>query len=157
MNLHEFNVLFITYPLKTSKLLKKKKDHRHAYNVKQTYNAHLTLCLYSANEVTSKLLYTRVISFLAAKASKSLHQVCIERKITWSPLIHKSAVKIVPLLIRVYTVGFVKYFDIAVICSILNQSGQLWIKEKKQYFTGLNAFFKALNFRFCQVSQSIDY
>ena len=39
-----------------------------------------------------------------------------------------------PLVVRVYTVGFVKCFDIATFCFILNQSGQLWIKEKIKIF-----------------------
>ena len=43
--------------------------------------------------------------------------------------------------------GFVKSFDIAVFCFILNQSGQLIVK-KPNIFTGLNVFFKALNFAF---------
>ena len=47
---------------------------------------------------------------------------------------------------------FVKCFDIDVFCYILNQSCQLWIKEKK--FTGLNVCL-ALNLRFWQVSQSL--
>ena len=41
--------------------------------------------------------------------------------------------------------GFVNCYDIAVFCFILNQSGQLRIKEKLTiYFTGLNVFFKLL-------------
>ena len=55
-------------------------------------------------------------------------------KITWPPLIHTFALKIVPLVVRVYSAGFVKCFDIAVFCFILNQSGQLWIKEKTTIF-----------------------
>ena len=38
---------------------------------------------------------------------------------------YTSALKIVPLVVRVYIVGFVKCFGIAVFCFILNQSGQL--------------------------------
>ena len=41
---------------------------------------------------------------------------------------------------------------------ILNQSGQLWIKDKiTVFFTVLNVFLKALNFYFWQVSQSFDF
>ena len=43
VNLHEFNILFITYTPK---------------------ELFLTLCLYSENDVTSKCYYTSVISFL---------------------------------------------------------------------------------------------
>ena len=65
---------------------------------------------------------------------------------------------IVPLVVRVYTVCFVKWVDIALFCFILNQSGQMWIKENNNNnFSGLNVFFKALNFRFWQVSQSFDF
>ena len=65
INLHEFNVLFITYH-HTKRTLNCKKDHfhRHAYNITQMFSALLTLCLYSANDVTSKCYYTSVISFL---------------------------------------------------------------------------------------------
>ena len=54
-----------------------------------------------------------LVAFLEAKASKCMHHVCIE-KITWPPLIDTSTLKIVPLVVRVlvYTVGFVKCFDI---------------------------------------------
>ena len=52
--------------------------------------------------------------------------------ISWPPIIHTSAMKIVPLVVLhvVYSAGFVKCFDITVFCFILNQSGQLWIKKK---------------------------
>ena len=71
---------------------------------------------------------------------------------------HTSMLKIVPLVVWVYSVDFVKCFDIVVVCFILNQSGQLWIKEKNNnIFTGLNVFFKALNIRFWQVSKNFNY
>ena len=38
--------------------------HRYAYNVMLIFSAFLTLCLYSANDVTSKWYYTSVISFI---------------------------------------------------------------------------------------------
>ena len=41
-----------------------------------------------------------------------MHQVCIEKKITWPSFIHTSALKKLPLVVWVYTVGFVKCFDI---------------------------------------------
>ena len=43
-------------------------------------------------------------------------------KITWPPFIPTSALKIVPLAVRVYNVGFIKCIDITVFCFILNQS-----------------------------------
>ena len=39
--------------------------------------------------------------------------------------------------------GFVKCFDITVVCFILNQSGNQ--KKNNNIFTGLYAFFKVLN------------
>ena len=52
--------------------------------------------------------------------------------------------------------AFVKCLDIAEFCFILKLSGQLWIKEKNNnIFNGLNVFFKALNFRFWQVSWNV--
>ena len=68
------------------------------------------------------------LCLLEAKASKGIHQVCFDK----SPDCHLSIQ--VQLVVQVYTVGFVKCFDIAVFCFILNQSGQLWIKEKIAMF-----------------------
>ena len=49
-------------------------------------------------------------------------------------------------------------FDITVFCFILNQSivNQRKITIENNNFTGLYVFFKALNFRFWQVSQNFD-
>ena len=86
-------------------------------------------------------------TLLEAKSSKGMHQVCIKK----SPDRHLSE------NISTCCVVFVKCFGIALFCFILNQSGQLRIKEKSDnIFTGLNVFFKALNFRFWQISQSFD-
>ena len=73
--------------------------------------------------------------FLEAKASKSMHLVCIEKSPDHYLFIHPRCSKIVPLVVWVYTVGFVKYFVIAVFYFILNQSGQLWNKEKITIFS----------------------
>ena len=54
------------------------------------------------------------------------------------------------LVVQVYSAEFVKCFDIVhfeSVQSIVNNN----------IFTVLNVFFKALNSRFCQVSQSFDY
>ena len=64
MNLHEFNILFITYSQKELLIVKKTIFHRHTYNVMPMFSVLLTLCLYSANEVTSECYYTSVKSFL---------------------------------------------------------------------------------------------
>ena len=56
--------------------------------------------------------------------------------------------KILPLVARVYTVGFLKCFDIAVFCFILNQSGPENVNKNNSIFTIVNLFFKALNVRF---------
>ena len=79
-------------------------------------------------------IYWWLYEFLEVKASKGMHKVCIE-KITWLPLIHTSALKIVPQVVWVYTVGFVKCFDIAVFC-FYSKSVQSIVKSKKkwQYF-----------------------
>ena len=77
-------------------------------------------------------------------------------KMTWPPLIHASAVKIVPLVVRIHH-GFCKmiwycsilfYFES--FRSIMNQ------RKHNNFFTGLNVFLRALNFRFWQVSQTFD-
>ena len=62
-------------------------------------------------------------SFLEAKASKGMHQVCI--KITWPPFIYTSALKIPPMVVRVYT----KCFDIAVFCCCFFISSVIWKKN----------------------------
>ena len=54
MNLHKFNILFITYPKNNSLIVKKIIFHRHAYYITLIFIALLTLCLYSVNDVTSK-------------------------------------------------------------------------------------------------------
>ena len=53
MNLHEFNILFIKYPKKNSKIVKQIIFHRHAYYVTLLFSTLLMLCLYSADDVTS--------------------------------------------------------------------------------------------------------
>ena len=53
---------------------------------------------------------------IVLNASKVCTRFVME-KITSPPLIHTSALKIVPLHVRVYTVGSVERFDIAVFCS----------------------------------------
>ena len=65
-----------------------------------------------------------------AKASKGM------RKITWPPFIHTSALKIVSLVVWVYSAGFVKCFDILllILCSFWTNQVKLWIKEKKQQY-----------------------
>ena len=79
--------------------------------------------LLSLEPVAMVYLIYSDLSFLEPKASKGIHQVCIEK----SPDRHLSihAMKIVPLVVQVYTVGFVKCFGIAVFCFILNQSGEM--------------------------------
>ena len=59
-----------------------------------------------------------------------MHQVCIE-KITWPPLIHTSALKIVPLVVLVCTVGFVKCIDITVFCFILPETRIIYYSFNK--------------------------
>ena len=79
-------------------------------------------------------------------------------KITWLPLIYTSALKIVPLVVRIYSTGFIKCFDIVVFSSF-------WIspvncepnKNITILFTVFIVFFKALNFRFWQIYQSFDF
>ena len=96
-------------------------------------------------------------SVLEAKASKDI-QSGLYWKITWPPLIYTSALKIDPQVVRRYSAGFVKCFDISVFCFILNKSSQLQIKTKITiFFTVVNIFFKAINFRFWQVTQSLDF
>ena len=68
----------------------------------------LCLFVYNAMEHVS-------LSFLEAKAPKGT-QPGLYWKITWPPFIHTFALKIVTLDVRVYTVEFVKCFDIAVFC-----------------------------------------
>ena len=63
--------------------------------------------------------YMLRIPLLEAKASNGMHPDCIVK----SPDRHTSVLKIVPLVVQVYTMGFVKCF--AVFCFILNQSSQL--------------------------------
>ena len=75
-------------------------------------------------------------------------------KITWPPLIHTSALKVVPLVVRVCTVGFVKCFDISVFF-YFESGGSIVCQRKSNNI--LVVFYKALNFRFCQVSQSFDF
>ena len=77
-------------------------------------------------------------------------------KITWPLLIITSALKIVPLVAQVCCQGVVKCLDIALFLFILNQSGQSCESKKNNIFTVLNFFFKALNIRFWQFSQSFD-
>ena len=56
-------------------------------------------------------MWESYISLIEAKTSKGMHQVCIVYIRTENS--------------STGCVGFVKYFDIAVFCLILNQSGQL--------------------------------
>ena len=71
-------------------------------------------------------------------------------KITWPPFIHTSALKIAPLVVWIYTMGFVYFFiDIAVFCFIFESVLSIVNQRKNSIiFTGLNVFFKALNFCF---------
>ena len=83
---------------------------------------------------------------LEGKASKDI-QPGLYWKLAWPPIIYTSALKIVPLVAGIYSTGFVKCFDIAVVCSF-------WIspvicesnKKITILFTVLNAFFKVLTF-----------
>ena len=68
MNLQEFNILFITYFQK--ELLIVKNDH-----FSPTTLTFLTLCWYSANDVTPKCYYTSVISFLLNGFITLMHRV----------------------------------------------------------------------------------
>ena len=109
----------------------------------------------NVNAKISLFLYTNVV--LESKASKGI-QPGLYWKITCPPLIYTSALKIVPLVVR-YTP---RVLENALICSILfilNQSGQLKIKEKNNniFFAVVNLFFKALNFRSWQVPRSFDF
>ena len=70
---------------------------------------------------TKKLTGTYIC--LEVKACKGIQQG-LYWKITWDPFIYTSALKIVPLVIRIYYIGFVKCFDITVFCSFLYQSSQ---------------------------------
>ena len=80
-------------------------------------------------------------------------------KITWPPLLHTSALKIVP---RTGCTSIHRGFcKILWYCSILFyfesvRSIVIFLKKKTIFFTGLNVFFRALNFRFWQVSQGFD-
>ena len=78
-------------------------------------------------------------------------------KITWLSFIHTSAMKIVPLVVWVYTISFVKCFDIEVFCLFWISPVNNCESIKKNIFTVLSLFLKALNFCFCQVSRSFDY
>ena len=90
---------------------------------------HEMCCTFSIS-IMSWLKPSLQFSFLEAKASKGI-QPGLYWKITWPPFIHTSALKIVPLVVRVYTVDFVKCFDIAVFCFICNQSGQFILNQRK--------------------------
>ena len=69
MNLHELNILFITYPEKELYNCKKDQFSTTRHNVTLTLSALLTLCLYSANDVMSKCYYASVISFYCTPAA----------------------------------------------------------------------------------------
>ena len=79
--------------------------------------------------------------FLEAKASKGMHQVCIEINHLTATYPYIRAENSSTGCTSKHVRGFCKLFDISVFCftCILNQS------------------FKALNFRFRQVSKSFDY
>ena len=67
-------------------------------------------------------------------------------KITWPPLIYTSALKIVPLVARVYSAGFIKCLDIAVSCPFWISAVNCESKKITTIFTVLNLFFKAFTF-----------
>ena len=86
-----------------------------------------------------------IFRFSAAKASKSMHQVCIEK----SPNRHLHfpyirAENSSTACTSIY-LGFCKMLWYYPILFILNQSGQLWIKEKKnkQYFYWFNCILQS--------------
>ena len=68
--------------------------------------------------------------FLEAKASKGI-QPGLYWKITWPPIIYTSVLKIVPLVVRIYPVGFVKCFNVAVFCSFWISPVNCKSKKKK--------------------------
>ena len=90
MNLHEFNILFIimittiTYSLKELLIVKKIIFHQHSYYIMLMLSTLLTLCLYSANNITSKYYYTSVISFLLNGFITLLHHVLCDQPISES-------------------------------------------------------------------------
>ena len=84
-------------------------------------------------------------------------RVCIEKSPDRSLSEYSSTIVV---LLR----EFCKMLWYCSILFILNQSGQLWIKQKKKkinkitiLFTVLNLFFKALKFNFWQFSQNFDF
>ena len=74
---------------------------------------------------------------------------CLKNHLTAA--IYTSALKIVPLVVRIYSTGFVKCFDAAVFCSF-------WISPVRcDTFYCFKCIVQSLNFRFWQVSQNFDY
>ena len=86
-----------------------------------------------------------------------MHQVCIENHLAANyPYIRaeNSSTDCTSIVHH----GFCKMLWYCSILFILNQSGQLWIKEKNNNsFTGLNKFFKTFIFRFWSLRALILY
>ena len=91
------------------------------------------------------LMGISTIYFLEAKASKGIYTRFILKNHLTATYLYIRA-KIVPLFVRVYSAGFVKCLDNAIFCSFSEAVRS--IMSQRIFFTGLNVFFKALNFRF---------
>ena len=79
MNLHEFNILLITYHQKELLIIKKDHFHRHTYYITLLLSTLLTLRLYSTDDVTSNWYYTSVISFLLHSFITLMHRVVCDK------------------------------------------------------------------------------
>jgi hypothetical protein len=64
LNLHKYNILFITYSKRERFTAKMSSFHWRTYSVTLTLARFNAIFIYDANDITSKCYYTSVISFL---------------------------------------------------------------------------------------------